>query len=657
MTDSYRYPVSTSSIADRVKSKQYSYSNPSTSTSRYYTPRPTYSPFGSSTPDPRQSRPEVSSYFTDDEVVSGNVRVPRQDTRVSTGSSLGDYIRERAQGGSSRSYGGYTPATYGSTSRPTPPNVPDHATLSAGIRSRVNPDMGESLGEMIRARAQSGASSSPLSGIGGMPGIAPTGRPEPPRIENLPSMDMGQSIRDRVMSGINSSQPSYDPRTPGAGTQSSDGAWGVDQGGYEDAGYTPAADMAPDQGQAPPPMDPTAPVDPGMAPSTPPEGGGTLGSWGNASIDQWDGAFINASEAAKATYGVAPEPSFIKAMMDVETGGNGDYGAGQCRPSDSYDDVPACGPMQIKFDYHRDKCSVCDSSTVEGQIQWAAEILASGMAQGMSQEEAFTSLYFPGTDYQTGTTQASYLDHIAQRQAEQAANPSAAMAAAMGGVVDPLTDQPYPIEGGLAGAPVQESPVSGGGGYSNAAGDPVSLITQGFEDSSGVEYGFRATASDPSLYDDYGEMWPDPGQHPGSDLSGLYEQDYASSVSGIVTCGGSSMEEPGTNGWGCSAFGDTINGATHEKAGRLEVYNPDNGISYIFGHSANIYVDVGDEVQAGDIVGQMGWPADGGDGNMYGHVHYEARIWCNGPSAAPTVIDPIAATSVATEQEARAMFC
>src|SRR4051794_38278681 len=86
----------------------------------------------------------------------------------------------------------------------------------------------------------------------------------------------------------------------------------------------------------------------------------TLGSYGNASIDQWDSAFIAASESVVRKKGIRVDPRFMKAIMDVESGGNGDYPASRCRPSDGTDNVPACGPMQIKQQYHQQRCPECD---------------------------------------------------------------------------------------------------------------------------------------------------------------------------------------------------------------------------------------------------------------------------------------------------------
>ena len=165
------------------------------------------------------------------------------------------------------------------------------------------------------------------------------------------------------------------------------------------------------------PVPPPVPVDPAPVPAdrVPPAGEAppyAVGSYGNRSIDRHDAAFVAASRAVEAARGVRVDPRFLKAMMEVESGGDGDYPPDRCRPADAYDRVPACGPMQIKFAYHRDKCPACDLATVAGQVELAAHVLGEDMARhGHGLEQAFLSVYFPGDD-NNGTTQAAYLDKV-----------------------------------------------------------------------------------------------------------------------------------------------------------------------------------------------------------------------------------------------------
>jgi murein DD-endopeptidase MepM/ murein hydrolase activator NlpD len=105
-------------------------------------------------------------------------------------------------------------------------------------------------------------------------------------------------------------------------------------------------------------------------PNVPPPPTWSIGSWGNASIDRWDASFLAAALAVEAKTGMKVDPRVMKAMMDVESGGNGNYPPGKCRSDGS------CGPMQIKQQYHQWRCPECDFKTVPGQIELATHIIA-----------------------------------------------------------------------------------------------------------------------------------------------------------------------------------------------------------------------------------------------------------------------------------------
>jgi hypothetical protein len=143
-----------------------------------------------------------------------------------------------------------------------------------------------------------------------------------------------------------------------------------------------------------------APAAKPVTPSKPTKGpAATLGSYGNASIDQWDIDFLAASGAVMRKKGVRVDPRFMKAVMDVESGGNGNYPASKCRPSDGTDNVPACGPMQIKRRYHQQRCPECDFSTIPGQIELATHIIGDTMKQrGKDEYDALVTTYFPQDD-------------------------------------------------------------------------------------------------------------------------------------------------------------------------------------------------------------------------------------------------------------------
>lgn len=134
-----------------------------------------------------------------------------------------------------------------------------------------------------------------------------------------------------------------------------------------------------------------------------------LGSFGNASIDQWDDAFFAAAAAVFAKKGVHVDPRFMKAMMDVESGHDGNLSPDWCRRDGS------CGPMQIKPENHQWRCPECDFATVQGQIELATHIIGDTMkAQGGDEYGALLAEYFPTDDVINGTTQAQYADRVRQ---------------------------------------------------------------------------------------------------------------------------------------------------------------------------------------------------------------------------------------------------
>jgi len=148
---------------------------------------------------------------------------------------------------------------------------------------------------------------------------------------------------------------------------------------------------------------------PAPAPDPPPSGGERLGSFGNASIDKWDAAFLAAAEAVMAKKGVRVDSRFMKAMMDVESGHDGNLSPQWCRVDGS------CGPMQIKPEFHQSRCPDCDFATVPGQIELATHIIGDTMkALGTDEYGALLAVYFPTDDIINHTTQAQYADRVRQ---------------------------------------------------------------------------------------------------------------------------------------------------------------------------------------------------------------------------------------------------
>jgi murein DD-endopeptidase MepM/ murein hydrolase activator NlpD len=322
------------------------------------------------------------------------------------------------------------------------------------------------------------------------------------------------------------------------------------------------------------PSGPTAPT--GTTAATGPTGPApayVIGSYGNASIDQWDQAFISASEVVFRLRGVRVDPHVLKAIMDVETGGNGNYPPDRCRPSDGTDSVPACGPMQIKHAYHRYRCPECNFQTVPGQIELAAHIIGMTMKERATDEYgALRAVYFP-TDDVNGTTQKAYVDRIRSliRTMER----------------DAGREEPEPR-------------------------DVVDAILNGA--ATDDSYGFKHPTDLPyyAYFEGHGG---NANQHTGIDATTRLGQPLFSPIAGTVVCGGTG-NGAGAWGQGCAAIGDTLG----RGAGRVEILAEDGRRSLILGHVSRSLVRPGDKILAGQQVAEAG--------GMNGpHVHIEAREW------------------------------
>ena len=139
----------------------------------------------------------------------------------------------------------------------------------------------------------------------------------------------------------------------------------------------------------------------------PPWGGTFNLDWHN--ITRWGNEF----DAAYSRFPRVPRP-VLEAICLVEAAGEhyNDDGSVRVRPSDGFDNVPAVGMMQVKLGYHAHLVPDANGWTPGGNVLLAAALMDKGIAAHGTWQRAFVSVYFTGTDYQTGTTQAAYVETI-----------------------------------------------------------------------------------------------------------------------------------------------------------------------------------------------------------------------------------------------------
>ncbi len=163
-----------------------------------------------------------------------------------------------------------------------------------------------------------------------------------------------------------------------------------------------------------PTPEPETPVPPKPPPATEPS---ALGSYGVPSIDAHDAAFLAGSQAVAAKRGVRVDPRVLKGMMGGESGEDGTYPVERCRPFDGHPGPRSCGPMQIKWGFHVQRCPECDEGTVAGHVEMAAHIIGMTMqAHRCDEYEAYVRGYLTSDDI-NGTSQQAAVKAIKQRVA------------------------------------------------------------------------------------------------------------------------------------------------------------------------------------------------------------------------------------------------
>lgn len=593
-----------------------------------------------------------------------------------------------------------TPFNPTQMARPAPPAPRGGSFGTPGtpaMPQRQPADLG-SLGATIQQTVSSRLASSQQ---GVRPGVSPA----------TPGSPVGNSLDnlgDRIRAAVAGNTGSVQPAAPGAGGTNLGAATtsimdrvrqqvaqaGVGAGAPPQAPQAPQAPQLPaipngttpfpqqgapsttggvaPQGGLPPIPAPGVPTPPGGAPAAvpgpaaPTSTAGGLGSYGNASIDKYDSTFL----AAGKQYGV--DPASLKAMMEIESGGNGDYPIDQCRSDGT--GVDSCGPMQIKAIYHGGQ-----APTTEDQIMQAAGILADYKSAnpGATDRDALFAVYFTGDD-PNGTTQGSYgarFDELVGQIGAAPVAPAAAPTAVTPGGTTPvipgsdvrIQDAP-PADPGTAGA-ITDAGMGGVSPLIPGAAEPKSAIPGniaapatspggGFNGTVAEETGVMAPNGQPIGTDDLpSRAWADaivPGgaanstygfgddqgismycnyrdwsctQHTGLDIgTGEGSAPINSTSAGTVVCYGeqSAANNPGV---GCGAYTDSGGGmdggyvddsGTVHSSGNLSVLMP-SGAVIIYGHMRSSNYGLGDQVPAGGQIGMSG------ENNGY-HVHAEVQL-------------------------------
>lgn len=307
--------------------------------------------------------------------------------------------------------------------------------------------------------------------------------------------------------------------------------------------------------------------------------GSVMGGAGNVGGD-WSGVerWSDAINQAAQKYNVPA--NLIKAIMKVES--NGDPNA-QGAPG-------VWGPMQVH-------------SGVWGQGPWSydpvanimkgAEILAGNYQQYGSWDMAIQAYLGFGTD-QFGTTNTSYRDAVMNNW--NALNNSMGSAGlGYGGGFGGTTDQAISAMFGQGAA------VHDWGEFGAESGNGL----YGY----GTQYGMNGT------------------QHTGVDVAMPVGTQFFAPMGGRVVCSGTGMGQD-AGGGGCGAFNDYYGSG----AGRIEVLL-DNGVTLIFGHSSQAMVQVGQRVNAGQVLGLSG-------GMNSPHIHLEARVRDASTPSGWRIVDP-----------------
>lgn len=340
----------------------------------------------------------------------------------------------------------------------------------------------------------------------------------------------------------------------------------------------PKTDLPPELIAPIPPRAPAPTPEPEPTPTPTPNPGGVLGSYGNASIDQHDALFQAGSDAVKRKKGVRVRPRILKAMMGVESGEDGNYPVSKCRASDGYPGPRSCGPMQIKWAYHEQRCPSCSQGSLADNIEMAAHIIGDTMlAKGLDEYGAYTAAYLTADDI-NGTTQQAAVAGLRRRVAQMEAD---------AGAKPPPPPEPVP-----------------------PPNDPIEVIVGGVPFTD--DYGWLADAGLNYYGYGVGHGTTRPTQHPAIDVPLPCGTPLFAPGAGVVDCVGGA----GRARWGqsCGAYADVDGGGV----GNITILL-DGAVKLTLGHCRHAFVNPGDRVAAGQKVATAG--------SMGGcHVHIEVSV-------------------------------
>jgi murein DD-endopeptidase MepM/ murein hydrolase activator NlpD len=364
--------------------------------------------------------------------------------------------------------------------------------------------------------------------------------------------------------------------------------------------------------------------------------GAVSGSVGNPSgngwesVNQWNSQIAAAINRVQQMTGVAVPANVVKAVMKLESGGvnvgNNFAGYG--------------GLMQVGAGSNVSDWDPSYAATPEGNIYYGVQELANWYkAVGTGNWIDASAAYFSGYNYDNpgvsdgyGTTVGQYRQTIQNNLAQLQSGAQGSLAS--GGL--PNGYQPGSVQA-YGSAPMGGNRALGyltngsygsmsnpfapqGGGYSggmsgsNASGQAAMSLAFGNMWDGSDDF---AVTSDNGLYD-YGTQYGLNGvQHTGMDIVRDLNSPIYAPFNATVSCVGCWRNDHITNG-----------------VGRIQL-TLDNGVQILFDHSNQSYVQEGQRVTAGQLLGT--------NGGMYvPHSHLEVRVPDNSMPAVYRLVDPLA---------------